>query len=96
MGSLSRDILKLHKDLRKIESVLITQIRIKYIELAVFLNKAGMPGYKTPTYQCGQAREMAAHVIMHCPRFAEIRYLLEDPATGQLDLLALINMPAGA
>ena len=49
VGPPKRSVLKLHKDLRKAESALITQIRIRRIGLAAFLNKAKVPGYETPT-----------------------------------------------
>ena len=95
VGPPSRSVLKLHQGLRKAESSLITQIRSGRIGLAAFLNKANVPGYESPTCQCGQARETATHVIIHCPRFAEIRHILEDPVTGQLDIRALTGTSAG-
>ena len=91
----NRNMLKLHRDLRKAESSLITQIHSGCIGLAAFLNKMNVPGYESPTCQCGQARETATHVIIHCPRFAEIRHILEDPASGQLDIRALTGTAAG-
>ena len=50
VGPPKRSVLKLHKDLRKAESALITQIRTGRIGLAAFLNKAKIPGYKILTY----------------------------------------------
>jgi hypothetical protein len=86
VGPPKRSILKLHKKLRKAESSLLTQIWTGRIGLAAFLNKTRVPGYETPTCQCGQARETATHIIVHCSRFSEIRHLLEDPRTGQIDM----------
>ena len=38
---------------------------------------------------------MATHIIVHCPRFAEIRHTLKDPIIGQLDLRALVDTIVG-
>ena len=46
---LKNNILKLYKNLQKIESILITQIKIKYIELVIFLNKVKISKYKILT-----------------------------------------------
>ena len=88
-------MLKLHQGLRKAESSLITQIRSSHIDLAAFLSKANVPGYKSPMCQCGLAQETATHIIIHCPRFAEIRHILKDPVTDQLNIQALTSTSAG-
>ncbi len=45
--------------------------------------------------QCGQARETATHVVVHCPRFSSSRHNLADPRTGQLDMRSLTGTAAG-
>ena len=92
MDPLKYNILRLHKDLRKAESALITQIRTEHIKLTVFLNKVKIPKYEILTCQCSQVRETVTHVIMHCFRFAETRHLLENSKTDQLDLQVLTDM----
>ena len=91
MNSSKHSMLKLHKNLQKMKNALITQIRTECIELTVFLNKANILSYKTSTCQCDQVRKTAAHIIVHCFRFAEIRHLLENSNTDQLDLQALTD-----
>ena len=71
------------------------QIHTGCIGLAAFLNKVNVSDYESPMCQCGQARETATHVIIHCPRFVKIRHILEDLVTGQLDIRALISTAAG-
>ena len=92
----SRWPLKLYKGLRKAESSVIVQIRTGRIGLAAFLNKARVPDFPSPLCQCGQAEETAAHVIAHCPRFAEQRRSLTDARTGRLDTKALVSIVDGA
>jgi len=92
----SRRTVKLHAQLQKAESSIITQIRTGRIGLAAFLNKARVPGFPSPVCPCGQARETAEHVIAHCNRFAERRAALRNPRTGQLDIKRLVDDPGGA
>jgi hypothetical protein len=77
----SRKSLNIHKGLRKAESSIITQIRIGRIGLAAFLNKIHVPSFDSPTYQCGNANEMAAHIVVHCPLYLERRVELLDTDT---------------
>jgi hypothetical protein len=37
---------------------------------------------------------MATHIIIHCSRFAEIRHVLENFKTEQIDLHVLIDILA--
>jgi hypothetical protein len=95
IGPPGRKAVKLHAQLRKAESSVITQIRTGRIGLAAFLNKARVPGFPSPVCPCGQARETATHVIAHCSRFAGRRASLADPRTGHLDIKGLISDPGG-
>ena len=72
---------------------MITQIQTEHIGLAAFLNKAQVVGFSTPVCLCGQARETAAHVIVHCERFAGCRERLQDPCTEMLNIKALMGKP---
>jgi hypothetical protein len=93
VGPPSRKTVKLHAQLQKAESSVITQIRTGRIGLAAFLNKARVPAFPSPVCPCGQARETATHVIMHCERFAGRRWKLLNPRTGQLDVKGLVSKP---
>ena len=85
-----------HAELHKAESAVITQIRTGRIGLAAFLNKARVPRVESPACQCGWAKETAAHVIAHCPRFNGIRHWIADPRTGQVDIKSLTSSSKGA
>ena len=77
---------KIHKELKKAESSVLTQIRTGRIGLAAFLNKARVPNFPSPICQCGQAEETALYIIAYCPRFAEQRQGL---AVGRPDIKKL-------
>jgi hypothetical protein len=53
-----------------------------------------VPGYKSPVCPCGHARETAAHVVVHCPRFTEAREYLTNMQSGRLDLRSLVGTEA--
>ena len=91
-----RAAVKRHAALRKAESAVITQIRTGRIGLAAFLNMVRVPGMESPACPCGWARETAAHVIAHCPRFAEVRHHITDPLTGRVDIKDLTSSSKGA
>ena len=93
MGLPNCKIVKLHAKLQKIESAIITQICIECIDLAAFLNKIRMPGFLLLVCSCGQAREIALHVIAHYERFVGCRRVLLDPHTRQLDIKGLVSKP---
>src|SRR5438045_6706528 len=90
-----RNVLKTHKDLRKAESAVLTQIRTGRIGLAAFLNKVRVPDFPSPQCRCGQAQETAAHIILHCPLYAEARERLCVPGE-RLDIRALVSFSKGA
>ena len=94
MRSLNHNMLKLHQDLHKAESFLIIQIHFNYIDLMIFLNKMNVSDYKSLTCQCDQAQETVTHIIIHCFRFAEIRHILKNSVTDQLNIQVLINISA--
>ncbi len=96
VGPPRRKAVKLHAQLRKAESSIITQIRTGRNGLAAFLNKRRVQDFPSPICPCGQARETAKHVIVHCSRFTERRAALRDPRTGQLDVKKLVEDPGGA
>ena len=93
VGPPSEEPPKIHKELKKAESLVLTQIRTRRIGLAAFLNKARVPNFPSPICQCGQAEETASHIIAYCPRFAEQRQGL---AVGRPDIKKLVSTAKGA
>jgi len=65
--------LKIHKELKKAESSVLTQIQTEQIGLVAFLNKARVLDFPSPIYQCSQAEETALYIIAYYPQFAEQR-----------------------
>ena len=94
MRSSSHSMLKLHQDLCKAESFLIIQICSDYIDLVIFLNKMNVSDYKSLTCQCDQAWETITHIIIHCFKFAEIKHILKNSVTNQLNIQILISTSA--
>ena len=93
VGPPSEEPPKIHADLKKAESSVLTQIRTGRIGLAAFLNKARVPDYPSPKCQCGLAEETASHVIAYCPRFTEQRQSL---APGRPNVKELVSSVEGA
>ena len=90
VGTPCRKVLKTHKDLRKAESVVLTQIRTGWIDLAAFLNKMQVPDFLSFQCRCGQAQETAAHIILHCSLYAETRRRL-CVSEEKLNIKILVN-----
>ncbi len=95
VGEPSRKTLRVHRDLKKAESAVLTQVRTGRIGLAAFLNKVQVPAYPSPLCRCGQAQETAVHVIAHCQLYAEARRSLWDPG-GRVDVKTLVGSAEGA
>ena len=93
VGPPSEDSPKIHTELKKAESSVLTQIRTGRNGLAAFLNRARVPEFPSPMCQCGQAEETARHVIAYCSRFTEQR---RDLATGRPNIHELVGTAKGA
>ena len=94
MGAPSRKTLGLHKNLRKAESAVLTEIRTGRIGLAAFFNKVWVPDYSSPSCRYGLAQETVTHVIAHC-QLSEARRSLRDPRTGLVDIKSLVGTAEG-
>ena len=92
MKSSNHSMLKLHQNLCKAESFFIMQICFDCINFIIFLNKINVFDYKLLMYQCDQTQEIITHIIIYCFRFAEIKHILKDSITNQLNIWVLINM----
>ena len=81
-------------NLCKAESSLIMQICFSCINLTVFLNKMRVSDYESFMCQYDQAWETVIHIIIHCFRFAEIKHILKNFITNQLNIQILTDMSA--
>jgi hypothetical protein len=76
----SYDVLKKHRDLRKHESSLLTQIRTGKVGLRAFLFERKVPEVATPQCPCGEAPETAAYLVLDChdlaPQREDLRQLM--------------------
>jgi hypothetical protein len=62
----SYDALKKHRDLRKHESSLLTQIRTGKVGLRAFLFERKVLEVATTRYPCGEAPETAVYLVLDC------------------------------
>src|SRR5690349_1053136 len=58
--------LGLHKDLRKIESSVLIQMRTGKIVLNTFLHHKKVPGYESPICICGNGLQIPEHLFVDC------------------------------
>ncbi len=66
-------IIKMHDDLQKIESILATYIRIKRIDLNVYLHSRNISSMNSSRCNCEQSHQTAKHVLMHCSNWMHLR-----------------------
>jgi hypothetical protein len=70
-------VLKLHEELRKAESALLTQACTKRIGLAEFLHRHKVPGFLTATCQYRAGHETLQHMALFCTFEADRRRQLQ-------------------
>jgi hypothetical protein len=70
--------LKLHDQLKKIESFLTTQIRIEKIDLTSFLHRRKIFDMKSIFCQCDWSNQTTKHVIMFCSLMNDRNQLFKD------------------
>ena len=87
--------LRLHADLPKPHSSLLTQLRIGKISLAGFLHIRRVPGFESPACPCGWQQETAKHIMLDCPRFRREQRQLRQ-ATSTTDFQQLTSNPRTA
>jgi len=85
-------ILKIHKDLRRAESSLLTQLRTGVIGLNGFLHRTRVPGVESPECPCGHPWQDAPH-ILRCPDYDEGREAMFEAGGGRtlIHLTSCIN-----
>src|SRR5436190_22197611 len=92
MKSSNCSMLKLYQNLCKAKSFLIIQIYFNCINFVIFLNKTNVSDYELFICQCSQTQETVTYIIIYCFRFAEIKHILKDFITNQLNIQILISM----
>ena len=70
----SATILKIHDNIKRSMTSVITQIRTEKIGLGAFLHQCKVPGYETPQCDCGGGKQTASHVLAKCRAYAEERW----------------------
>ena len=87
--------LRLHADLPKPHSSLLTQLRTGKTGLAGFLHTRRVPGFEPPACPCGWQQETAKHIALDCPRFHREQQQLRQ-ATSTTDFQQLTSNPRTA
>ena len=87
--------LRLHSDLPKPHSSLLTQIRTGKIGLAAFLHQRLVPGFDSPACACGWQWKTAKHILLNCPHFTRERWQLRQQISST-DFQQLTSDPRAA
>ncbi len=64
---------KMRDDLQKIESILATHIRIKRIELNVYLHSRNVSNANSSRCDCEWSHQTVKHILMHCSNWMHLR-----------------------
>ena len=62
----TKQVLKIHKGLRKAASALIVQMRTEKIGLKKFLHSRKVPGFDSPECPCRRGMQSAKHLLVEC------------------------------
>ncbi len=66
-------MIKMHDDFQKIESILAIHIRIKCINLNVYLHLRNVSSMNSSRCNCEWSHQTAKHVLMHCLNWTHLR-----------------------
>ncbi len=76
---LSNKMIKMHDDLQKAESILAMYIRIKRIDLNVYLHSRNVSDINTSWCNCEWSHQTTKHVLMHCSNWSHLQSrMLQD------------------
>jgi len=76
---LSNKMIKMRDDLQKAESILAMYIRIKCIDLNVYLHFRNVSGTNSSRCNCEWSHQTTKHVLMHCLNWLHLRSrMLQD------------------
>ncbi len=66
-------MIKMHNDLQKIKSILATYIRIKRINLNIYLHLRNVSDTSSLQCNCEQSHQITKHVLMHCLNWTHLQ-----------------------
>ncbi len=66
-------MIKMHNDFQKTESILATYIKIKRIDLNVYLHSRNVSSMNSSRCNCERSHQTAKHVLMHCSNWTHLR-----------------------
>lgn len=69
----TKQALSLYKDRTKAFSSILIGLRTGKIGLQGFLSNMRVPGYESPTCDCGEDTETVEHFLLKCPRWSQER-----------------------
>ena len=93
----NKNILTLHKDLRRAESSVLIQARTECIGLNQFLYTRRVPGVDSPHCSCNVTPETTRHLVQYCSMYSNRETLyLSGTGQRQIDYRRLIGCPEGA
>ncbi len=76
---LSNKMIKMRDDLQKAESILAMHIRIKRIDLNIYLHSRNVSDMNSLRCNCEWSHQMTKHVLMHCLNWLHLRSrMLQD------------------
>ncbi len=87
--------MKLHKGLRKAESLLAIQLRSRINGLDAFLFQAKVPSVLSPLCSYGSGQQKAKHVFNLCPQYSGARHKLLEELEHLPDFSRLLGSADG-
>ncbi len=66
-------MIKMRDDLQKIESIFATYIKIKRIDLNIYLHSRNVLSMNSSRCNCEWSHQTAKHVLMHCSNWTHLR-----------------------
>jgi hypothetical protein len=66
-------MIKMRDDLQKIESIFATYIKIKRIDLNIYLHSRNVLSMNSSRCNCEQSHQTAKHVLMHCSNWTHLQ-----------------------
>lgn len=84
-------VAKLHKNLKREQNFIVTQIRIEKNDLRVFLHKRNVLDFNSSNCDCDRDWEIADHVMLHCVRYSHSKNKFKMNESNTLRKLTIIN-----
>ncbi|KAH6044453.1 hypothetical protein HBI67_247390 [Parastagonospora nodorum] len=89
----TKKVLQLYQGLSKRESALLVQMRTEKIGLNDFLFNRRVPEVISPRCACGERRQTAAHILLRCGIYKDLRDQVFGNLSGRHNLRAVLNKP---